>query len=91
MWIPSGKSRANFYRLELETEGGTALLSAVLPSGARRYDVPSWVGERAAGRAVRWRVTSIDGTGTQTEASAWRILRPSTTLSSSPTSRVTPR
>jgi hypothetical protein len=91
MWVPGGKTRARFYRLELETDNGTSLLSALLPSGARRYDVPSWVGERAAGRAVRWRVTSIDGSGTQTEASAWRILRPSTTLSSSPTSRGAPR
>jgi hypothetical protein len=69
-------SQAALYRLELETTEGEALLSAFVPGPVSGYRAPPWLAERAAGRAVRWRVVVIDAAGRELGTSEWRRLRP---------------
>jgi len=83
MWAPNERARTTFYRVELETDKGDPLLSALLPQTARRYDAPSWIAERAKGRAVRWRVTGLSSDGARTVSSVWRSLRIPATLQGS--------
>jgi hypothetical protein len=86
VWAPNERARPVFYRVELETDQGEVLLGALLPRTARRYDAPSWVSERARGRAIRWRVVGLAADGARTVSSAWRSLRISATLPASPNS-----
>jgi hypothetical protein len=48
-----------FYRIEIATIQGTAILSALLPPGRAIYRAPSWLKERS-GRVLRWRVVALD-------------------------------
>ena len=91
MWAPSAGARPVFYRVELETDQGSTLLSAVLPETARRYEAPSWIAERANGRSIRWRVTGLAADGARTSSSVWRSLRNPATLPSSRNSSNSPR
>lgn len=70
--------QAAHYRLEIRSEGGDELLSAVLPAGVGGYRAPSWLGERAGGPDLRWRVVALDLRGNQVAAAAWRsfVLEP---------------
>jgi len=72
MWSPSAGAVADFYRVDLETQRGEGLLSALLPRTARRYEVPAWVATRAADRTIRWRVVGLAADGAHLRASAWR-------------------
>jgi hypothetical protein len=80
MWAPGELARPMFYRVDLETDRGAVLLSALLPRNARRYAAPSWVAERSKGQAIRWRVTGLTADGAQTASSVWRSLRIPATL-----------
>jgi len=91
MWAPNERARTTFYRVELETDKGDPLLSALLPLTARRYDAPSWIAERAKGRAVRWRVTGLSSDGARTVSSVWRSVRIPATLQASSPSGDSPR
>jgi hypothetical protein len=91
LWAPTDRARPVFYRVDLETDDGAALLSALLPRSARRYEAPSWVAERAKGRSIRWRVTGLTAEGAHTASSAWRSLRIPATLPTSRNSGESPR
>ena len=75
MWSPSAGSAADFYRVDLETQQGESLLSALLPRTARRYEVPSWLATRAADRTIRWRVVGLAADGAHLRTSAWRSAK----------------
>jgi hypothetical protein len=64
-------------RLEVTDANGQPVLSALLPSEARFYRAPSWLGEkvRAGGGEMRWRVTVYDPQGRETGVTPWRLLR----------------
>jgi hypothetical protein len=79
-WAPDLRTRANFYRLDIETDEGATLLSALLPQAARRYEAPDWVIDRANGKAIRWRVTALGADGRPIQSSVWRLLRNPATL-----------
>lgn len=81
LWLPGAGAAADFYRVDFETAEGTPLSSALLPRAARRYDAPSWLGARAGGHAIRWRVTGLSADGSRIATSAWRTLTPGPTLS----------
>jgi hypothetical protein len=75
MWSPSAGALADFYRVDLETLEGEALLSALLPRTARRYEVPAWLATRAADRAIRWRVVGLAADGAHLRTSTWRTAK----------------
>ncbi|MCH9647906.1 MAG: hypothetical protein K0U98_06680 [Deltaproteobacteria bacterium] len=61
------------YRLEVETvEGSQELLSAVLQQGIASYAAPSWLAEKASGKALRWRVIALGPGGQKHSSSRWR-------------------
>ncbi len=64
--------QAALFRIEIQTVEGTALLSALVPGELDGYQAPSWLAERAAGRAIRWRVIVTDPAGRELSRSAWR-------------------
>jgi hypothetical protein len=66
---------ADFYRVDLETEHGDRLLSALLPRTARRYEVPSWLAARAGDNAIRWRVVGLAADGAHLRATIWRSAK----------------
>src|SRR5207249_2265486 len=68
--------RASTYRLEIDTLDGAALLTAFTQRGATAYRTPPWLAERAAGRALRWRVVALDGKGSDVNRSERRRLAP---------------
>jgi hypothetical protein len=75
MWSPSVGLAADFYRVDLETEHGDRLLSALLPRTARRYEVPSWLAARAGDNAIRWRVVGLAADGSHLRATIWRSAK----------------
>jgi hypothetical protein len=93
LWSPSEGVVPDFYRVDLETERGEALLSALLPRTARRYEVPTWLAARAGDRAIRWRVIGLAADGTHLRSSAWRSARFVSTVPAgqSNNNRVSPR
>ena len=74
-WMPTSAAGSTFYRVDFETDDGSPVWSAILPSTARRYEAPAWIVSRAAGRPIRWRVTGLAADGSRSSASAWRLLR----------------
>jgi hypothetical protein len=73
-WAAVG--RATLYELEVSAHDGRRILSALLPRGTAWYRSPPWLAERAAGAALRWRVTAHDHAGGVIQQSAWRSLGP---------------
>jgi hypothetical protein len=68
-------ARASLYQLEVQTEDGRPVLSAVMPRGLPLYRSPPWLVERVNGaRVLRWRVVVIDASGSTLQRSAWRTL-----------------
>jgi hypothetical protein len=65
--------QAAVYRVEIgdSLEG---MFSGLVPSGRRSYRAPPWIGDRLAGRPLRWRVVALDTNGTEIESSNWRTL-----------------
>lgn len=80
-WLVSSGPRADFYRVEIETDRGSSIWRAMLPRTARRYEAPPWIAARAGDRAMRWRVVGLAANGEQVDATDWRTLRPNATLS----------
>jgi hypothetical protein len=72
-WSPV--ERAVFYRLDIEDEQSQPLLSAVLLAATRQYRAPSWLGERAAGRLLQWRVRAFDASNGLLNETPKRTLR----------------
>jgi hypothetical protein len=66
---------AALYRVELESDDGTALFTAVVPPGAGMYRTPPFVVQQAAGKPIRWRVTALDFNGWAMRHSGWRTVR----------------
>ena len=64
-----------FYRVDFETDDGSPVWSAILPSTARRYEAPPWIVSLAGGRRIRWRVTGLAADGSRSSGSTWRPLR----------------
>jgi hypothetical protein len=64
--------QAAFYRLEIEDEHGTIVMSAILPRGASEYRGPSFLKEDTEGMTLRWRVLAFDQSGTQVAETARR-------------------
>jgi hypothetical protein len=75
LWSPSERVVPDFYRVDIETDGGEALLSALLPRAARRYEVPNWLAARAGDRTIRWRVVALAADGSRVRSSVWRSVR----------------
>jgi hypothetical protein len=63
---------AELYRLEIQTEDRTPILSAIIPRGTTVYRAPPWLEERAAGKGIRWRVVALDQAGRSLRNSPWR-------------------
>jgi hypothetical protein len=63
---------AELYRLEIQTEERAPLLTAVIPRGTSVYRAPPWLAERAAGKAIRWRVVALDAGGRTLRSTTWR-------------------
>jgi len=64
---------AALYRLEIQSiEDRAPLLTALLPPGSPRYIAPPWLAEKAAGKAIRWRLTALDAGGRTLRSTAWR-------------------
>jgi hypothetical protein len=73
-WI--AERGAALYRVEFETEDGTPAFSAIAPGSAVTYQAPSFLFERASGKAIRWRVTALGVDGAELRRSHWRRMRP---------------
>jgi hypothetical protein len=73
-WIE--ERRAALYRVEFQTDDGVPVFTAVAPAGAITYQAPSFLFERASGKALRWRVTALDFGGGEMRRSRWRRLAP---------------
>lgn len=65
---------ALLYRVEFAADDGTTAFSALLAGGSNAYQAPSFLAERIAGAAVRWRVLAFDSNGREMRRSAWRRL-----------------
>ena len=65
---------AALYRVEFETDDGTSVLSAVAAAGAVTYQPPPFLFERANGRSIRWRVSSLGFNGAALRRSRWRTF-----------------
>ncbi|MEZ5584916.1 MAG: hypothetical protein R3F37_21025 [Candidatus Competibacteraceae bacterium] len=68
-WIDS--PNANYFRLEVEDEGGVAVVNTLVMPGVEQYTAPPWLTQRS-GEALRWRVLSIDSSGRTLTATPWR-------------------
>jgi hypothetical protein len=90
LWIPPEERGVEFYRVEVATDRGDALFSALLPRAARRYDVPAWAIAKGAGTPIRWRVSALGASGTALRSSAWRRVKNGATLTS-PSAQATTR
>ena len=66
--------RAGWYRVEFETTAGAPLFDAIVRPGPGAYRAPSFLAERAGGKALRWRVVAVDPLGTEMKRSTWRQL-----------------
>lgn len=66
---------AALFRVEVEDSLKQLLVSALLRPGLGMYTLPSWIGEKAAGAPIRWRVVALDAAGTVTEEGIWRSLK----------------
>lgn len=73
-WI--AERGAALYRVEFETEDGAPAFSAITPGSAVTYQPPSFLFERASGKAIRWRVTALGIGGAELRRSQWRRMRP---------------
>jgi hypothetical protein len=80
MWIPPDDASAAFYRVELTNDRDVPLLTALLPRTARRYQVPQWVMDKAADRAIRWRVSALTAAGAPLRSSVWRFVQIGATM-----------
>jgi hypothetical protein len=65
---------AGWYQVEFETQTGAPLLDAIVRPGVGVYRAPSFLGERASGQPIRWRVRALDPLGTEMKRSNWRKL-----------------
>ena len=65
---------AALYRVDFETDDGESVLNAVVSAGVPTYKAPPFLFERARGKSIRWRVTSIGVMGAELRHSRWRVL-----------------
>ena len=61
-------------RVDFETDEGASVLSAIVSTVAAMYKTPPFLFERASGKPIRWRVTSLGFTGAELRRSRWRTL-----------------
>ena len=66
---------AAVYRVEVESPDGTRLLAALVQGVDLTYRLPSWIKDKAAGAALRWRVVALDVQGNSLRTSPWRTAR----------------
>lgn len=68
--------QAALYRLELETESGTALFTALVASPMASYRTPPFVMSKLSeAGAIRWRVVATTADGREVARSRWSPLR----------------
>lgn len=60
---------AKLYRLEIRDEADRKVFSAIVPSPARQYQLPSFVRELTAAKALKWQFIAVDATGKTLEES----------------------
>lgn len=65
---------AVLYRLEVDDAKNDRILGALLPAGLTTYRAPSWLPDRAAGGALRWRVSALSLGGEVLVRTPWRML-----------------
>jgi hypothetical protein len=51
---------AAFYRLDIEDAQSQNVFSAILPGGITQYQAPPWLGDKATGGILHWRITVFD-------------------------------
>ena len=66
---------AAFYRIEIETEQSTAVLSAIVLGGVNTYRAPSWLKEKAGEEDLSWRVVAFDQSRNQIGETLRRSMR----------------
>ena len=71
-WLDIDKGM--FYQVEVSDINSKTLMSALLPSRIGTYRGPSWLRERSAQKALRWRVVALDESGQKVGESPWRNL-----------------
>jgi hypothetical protein len=75
----SASEVADFYRVDVETDRGAPVFSALLPRASLMYEAPGAV-LAGAGPIVRWRVNALGADGSVRQRSVWRLLRAPDTL-----------
>ena len=69
----------HFFQLEITDIAGQPVLSALLPSEARSYRVPSWLAEKIQNGQIapelRWRITVFDQQSHEISSTTWRPFR----------------
>ena len=68
-------SQAALYQLEIESDAGAMILSALVPGAIAGYRAPPWLAERLPGGQLRWRVVATDAGGRYLGRSGWRTAR----------------
>ncbi len=69
---------AAVYRIEIEDEAHTLILSALLKNDARSYRAPSWLPSKLPADGALWRIVALDEQGNRisgTEDRRFRIVR----------------
>jgi hypothetical protein len=74
-FVWSALPRAAVYRLEIEDEAGTLVLSALLQPNVTTYRAPSWLKGKAGQRTLQWRVVALDQRGMVMSETTRRNLR----------------
>ncbi|MCY7375910.1 MAG: hypothetical protein LH472_08040 [Pyrinomonadaceae bacterium] len=54
---------AKLFRLEMRDEADRRVFSAIIPSPTRQYQLPSFVRELAAAKALKWQFVAVDAAG----------------------------
>ncbi|MBK6457557.1 MAG: hypothetical protein IPF87_16000 [Gemmatimonadetes bacterium] len=67
--------QAALYRVELRSESGAPVFSALVAAPLASYRTPPFLGDRLAEvTRLRWRVVATDASGREVARSAWRVV-----------------
>lgn len=72
VWRPT--ELAARYRLEIERADGTPVFEALITATVAAYRPPPFLGTRAGGGELRWRVRALDAAGREVARSPWRAI-----------------
>ena len=72
-WTPT--ENVALYELQVQDLQGNMVVNAILLGGAVSYQAPSWLGDKAAGEVLRWKVIAFGATGVKLTETDWRGLK----------------